>query len=338
MAAAPHDHDHDHAGHGRPGHDHSGDGHGRGHHHHHVDPDAGDGRVLAAVVVNVLLTLAQAVGGILAGSLALVADAIHNLSDAISLGIAYAARKIARRPANPSMSFGYFRAETVAALVNYTTLIIIGLYLVYEAILRFFAPEPVAGWTVVIVAGVALVIDLATAALTYRESKTSVNIRAAFLHNVADALGSVGVLVAGTLVILFNWWIVDPIVTIAIAAYILWMAFAEIGEVIRILMLGAPPHIDQDELARTLCTLPGVEEVHHLHLWQVDERRSSLEAHLVLSDAAFPDAVAIKRAARALLAERFGIRHATLEAETVREGCAGQPMLAGEFAVPGQGG
>ncbi len=110
------------------------------HHHHHIDPDAGDRRVALAIIVNLALTVAQIVGGIFAGSLALIADALHNFSDAIALIIAYGARKIARKPANSDMSFGYDRAEVVAALINYTTLIIIGLYLVYEAVLRFFEP------------------------------------------------------------------------------------------------------------------------------------------------------------------------------------------------------
>ena len=171
-------------------------------HNHFPGADAGDRRVLLAVAVNVLLTAAQIIGGIVAGSLALVADAIHNLSDAISLGIAFAARRIARRPSNEAMTFGYVRAEIVAALINYTTLIVIGLYLVYEAILRFIEPQPVQGWLIVIIASVALVVDLVTALLTYTLSKHSMNIRAAFLHNVADALGSIGVIIAGTLIIL----------------------------------------------------------------------------------------------------------------------------------------
>src|SRR6056297_2139507 len=119
------------------------------HHHHHVDPEAGDRRVIAAVVVNLGLTIAQIIGGILSGSLALIADALHNFSDAISLLIAFAARKIARWPRDATMTFGYGRAETVAALINYTTLIIIGVYLLYEATMRLFAPEPVDGWLVV---------------------------------------------------------------------------------------------------------------------------------------------------------------------------------------------
>jgi len=298
------------------GHSHT---HAHSHRHVHMDAEAGDRRVFIAVVVNVGLTIAQLVGGILAGSLALIADAVHNFSDAVSLGIAFFARKIARRQSDERMTFGYVRAELVAALINYTTLIAIGVYLAYEAILRFFSPEEVEGWTVVIVATIALVIDAVTALLTYSLSKTSANIRAAFLHNVADALGSIAVIVAGALILLFGWHIVDPIVTLIIAAYILWMAFNEVGDVVRILMLGVPPGIDVEELMDAIRKVDGVEDIHHLHVWAIDENRNSLEAHIVVPDDIAPDARAVKDRIRALVRERFGVTHTTLEIERASE-------------------
>jgi len=292
-------------------------------HHHHGD-EVGDRRVFWAVVVNVGLTVAQVVGGIAAGSLALIADALHNFSDAVSLIIAFAARRIARRPADESMTFGYVRAEIVAALINYTTLILVGIYLVYEAILRFFEPEPVAGWTIVIIASIALVIDLATALLTYTLSKESMNIRAAFLHNVADALGSVAVIVAGTLIITQGWHIVDPIATLLIAGYILWMAFSEIGGSIRMLMLGTPPDVDMAALLEAMRAAPGVADVHHLHVFAIDEKLSALEAHVVLDEAGERSLPAVKAALKAIATKRFGIAHSTLEFEHVGDRCEGE--------------
>ncbi len=289
-------------------------------HHHHVDPDAGDRRVALAVVVNLGLTVAQVIGGLFAGSLALIADALHNFSDAISLVIAFAARRIARRPANAGMTFGYARAETVAALVNYTTLIVVGLYLVYEAVLRFADPQSIDGWIVVVVAAIALVVDLVTALLTWRLSKSSMNIRAAFLHNVADALGSIGVIVAGTLVILYDWRLVDPIVTLLIAGYILWQAFSEIGGVVRVLMLGSPPDVDADAVVARVQAVDGVDDVHHVHLWMRDEHESALDAHLVLEPGRWPDADAVKEDVKARLAE-LGIAHSTLELECAAHAC-----------------
>ena len=183
----------------------------------HIDPKSGDRRVSIAIWANALLTVAQIVGGILSGSLALIADALHNFSDMASLVIAFAARKIARRPADERMTFGYGRIEIVAALINYTTLILVGFYLIYEGGMRMIDPPQVAGWTVVILGGVALVVDTLTALLTYSMQKGSVNIRALFLHNLSDALASVAVIVGGALIILYDMRWVDPAITIGIA-------------------------------------------------------------------------------------------------------------------------
>lgn len=293
-------------------------GHG---HHHHVDPEAGDRRVVAAIAVNIGLTVAQIVGGILSGSLALIADALHNFSDAISLIIAFGARKIARRPRDAEMTFGYGRVEVVAALINYTTLIVIGLYLLYEAAMRFADPQPVEGWLIVIIAGIALIVDAATAALTYAMSKSSVNIRAAFLHNVADALGSVAVIVAGTLILLFDWRLIDPLVTVLIAGYILWQSFREIGPVIRILMLGSPPELETKAVLDTVRGIDGVTGIHHAHFWQMDEHRAALDAHIVIAEGRWSEADAFKDRIKTALADRFDIEHTTLELECARHAC-----------------
>jgi cobalt-zinc-cadmium efflux system protein len=293
-------------------------GHG---HHHHVDPEAGDRRVFAAIAVNMGLTVAQIVGGVISGSLALIADALHNFSDAISLIIAFGARKIARRPRDAEMTFGYARVEVVAALINYTTLIVIGLYLLYEAAMRFADPQPVEGWLIVIIAGIALIVDAVTAALTYAMSKSSVNIRAAFLHNVADALGSVTVLIAGTLILLYDWRLIDPLVTVLIAGYILWQSFREIGPVIRILMLGSPPEIETDAVLEAVRGIDGVTGIHHAHFWQMDEHRAALDAHVVIAEGRWNDADAVKDRIKAALANRFDIEHTTLELECARHAC-----------------
>ncbi|MEZ5778995.1 MAG: cation diffusion facilitator family transporter [Paracoccaceae bacterium] len=294
--------------------------------HHHIDPEAGDRKVALAVAVNLALTVAQIIGGVISGSVALIADAVHNLSDAVSLVIAFAARKIARRPATPEMSFGYGRAEVVAALVNYTTLVVISVWLGYEAVMRLIDPPEVTGWIVVVLAGFALVVDLITAALTWRMAKQSVNIRAAFLHNLADAGTSVAVIIGGALILLYDWRLVDPLITLGISVWILWHALSEIGPVIRILMLAAPPELSSDDLRRAIEGAADVEAVHHLHLWQMDERRTSVEAHLVLREGAdFTHAV---QRVKALVASEFGIRHATFETETRASGCAGPDCRA----------
>lgn len=305
-------------------HDHA---HHHHHHHHHASAElAGDKRVAWAVAVNILLTVVQIVAGVFSGSLALIADAIHNLSDALSLVIAFVARRIARRPADASMTFGYGRAEVVAALVNYTTLIVIAVMLAFEGVERLFNPADVEGWTVVIVAGVALVIDTATALLMLSLQKGSVNMRAAFLHNIADALGSVAVIVGGTLILLYDWRLVDPIVTLMISGYILWHAGSEIGPVIRLLMLGSPDSPEVGEVAREIRAVEGVDGLHHLHLWRMQENEAALEAHVVLSGAA-AEAPGVRARIVALLHDRFELTHVTLQLETRDEACADAPLI-----------
>ena len=288
-------------------------------HDHGIDPQSGDRRVGVAIWANGLLTVAQIVGGILSGSLALIADAIHNFSDMASLVIAFGARKIARRPADAKMTFGYGRIEIVAALINYTSLIIIGLYLVYEGAMRFADPPQIEGWTVVILGCVALAVDTLTAMLTYSMQKGSVNIRALFLHNLSDALASVAVIVGGALILLYDIRWVDPAITIGIAAYILWLAFTEIGGPIRTLMLGSPPDMDTDAVIAAIEDVDGVEELHHAHFWQMQEHQAALDTHVVIEDTRWDDLVHIKRSIKARLEEEFGISHSTLEFERSRD-------------------
>ena len=285
------------------------------HGHAHIDPDSGDRRVAIAIWANGLLTVAQVVGGIFSGSLALIADALHNFSDMASLVIAFAARKIARRPADERMTFGYGRVEIVAALVNYTTLILIGFYLIYEGGMRMIDPPEVMGWTVVILGGIALVVDTLTAMLTYSMQKGSVNIRALFLHNLSDALASVAVIVGGTLIILYEMRWVDPAITIGIALYILYLSFTEIGGPIRTLMLGSPPDIDGNDVVRAIQSVDGVVDVHHVHLWQMQEHAAALDCHIVVERERMGEADKIKENVKSVLHERFSIEHSTLEFE-----------------------
>ena len=285
------------------------------HGHAHIDPASDDRRVAVAIWANGLLTVVQIVGGVLSGSLALIADAIHNFSDMASLVIAFGARKIARRPADARMTFGYGRVEIVAALINYTSLVLIGVYLLYEGVMRWIEPSEVAGWTVVILGGVALAVDTLTAALTYSMQKGSVNIRALFLHNLSDALASVAVIVGGTLILLYDLYWVDPAITIGIAAYILWLALTEIGGPIRTLMLGSPPDVDTDAVIAAAEGVDGVAEVHHAHFWQMGEHEAALDAHVVVPCERWGEVEDIKRAIKSRLEERFGIAHSTLEFE-----------------------
>ena len=287
---------------------------GHHHHHHHGDPsEIGERRLWWAVGANMLLTAAQVVGGVVSGSLSLIADALHNFSDAAALLIALVAIRIGRKPPDQFKTFGYKRAETVAALINLTTLIIIGLYLCYEAIMRFITPEPIAGWTIVIVAGIALVVDVFTALLTYSQSKNSMNIRAAFLHNVTDALASIGVIIAGTLILLYGWVWTDAAMTLLIAGYVLYQGITEIPKAIHLLMEGTPEDINVGDVITKMEAVNGVQNVHHVHIWQLDEQRNALEAHVVIQSDT--NIETIKQNLKGMLDTSFSIDHSTLEFE-----------------------
>ncbi|WP_134725733.1 cation diffusion facilitator family transporter [Paracoccus luteus] len=314
-----HGHGHDHGqGHG---HDHGPGGHG----HDHA-AGLGDRALVWAVAINLVLTGAQIVGGLAADSVALVADGVHNLSDALALVLAFGARRLAQRPPSPTMSFGWSRAEIVAAFANYLALIAVSVWLMVEAFGRLADPPPVAAGLVMALAGLALVVDLGTAALTMRLARDSLNIRAAFMHNLADAGVSVAVLLGGVLIWAFGWRLADPLLTLGISVVILWHLRGDLMRVLRLLMLGAPGGVDPRAVADTVTAVPGVASVHHLHLWQIDERRLAADMHLVVSDGADP--AATLRAAKTALGARHAIAHATIELETAASGCADDALRA----------
>ncbi len=296
-----------------------------GHGHKHGTHAVGDKRLIVAIGVNAILTLAQVVGGILSGSLSLIADALHNLSDAASLVIALIARKIGRTPPDAFKTFGYRRSETIAALINLVTLVIVGMYLVYEAIGRLFAPQPIEGWTVVVVAGVALIVDLATAILTYTMSKNSMNIKAAFLHNVSDAMASVGVVIAGTLILLYSWYWTDTVLTLMIAGYVLWQGFSMLPKTIHLLMEGTPKGVSIDDVISTMEHVVDVVGVHHVHVWELAEHTIALEAHVVVKKANLPDIERVKSDLKRVLHDQFDVSHSTLEIEQEGSGCVDTP-------------
>ena len=284
----------------------------REHHHHESDSDSS---LLVAISINVLLTLAQAIGGIVSGSLSLIADALHNLSDAASLGIALFARTISRKPPDEFKTFGYQRAEVVAGLINLTLLITISLYLIYEAIWRIVEPQAITGWIIVLVAGIAFIVDMITALITYKMSRSNINMKAAFLHNLSDALASIGVILAGTLILLYDWYWIDALVTFLIAGFVLWQGLALLPKTIHLLMEGTPAGLSSEDIKRLAEEIQGVKDVHHIHIWHLDERRIALEAHVVTTADELKEIEIIKNNFKQLLKDKFNITHSTLEFE-----------------------
>lgn len=286
-----------------------------GPHDHHTPTQEGDRRLIFSVTINVALTVAQVIGGIISGSLSLIADALHNLSDAGALLLAFIARKISRKSADYDNTYGYARAQVIGALINLVTLIIIGLYLVYEAIWRLFIPEIITGWMVVIVASIALIIDVATALLTFAMSKESLNVKAAFLHNISDALASVGVIIAGILIINYDLYIADTIITLLIAGYVLYQGFGTLPRVIRILMQGTPPDIHIETIIKKVEKIEHVSNIHHVHIWELDEHERALEAHVIVDTSDLVCVDKIKHEIKSILHHKFHIAHSTLEFE-----------------------
>jgi len=282
------------------------------HHHHEARTDKG---LWVAVSINLLLTFVQVVGGVISGSLSLVADALHNLSDAASLGIALFAKAIGRKPADQYKSFGYQRAEIVAALMNLTILLVVSIYLLFEAFWRIAEPREVSGWIIVIVAGGALFIDIATAYITHRMSKDSLNMKAAFLHNLADALASIGVILAGVLIIIYQLYWVDTLIAFVISGFVLWQAIKLLPKTIHILMEGTPEDLSSVDIKLAMEKIDLVEDVHHIHVWNIDEHRVALEAHVVVSASELRDVELIKASLKEMLSLNFNINHSTLEFE-----------------------
>ena len=291
-----------------------------GHHHHHNKSDS-DTSLFFAIAINIVLTLAQVIGGIISGSLSLIDDALHNLSDATSLGIAVFARAISRKPADEFKTFGYQRAEVVAALINLTLLITISFYLIYEAVWRIIEPQIITGWIIVLVAGIALIVDIATALITYKRSKNSINMKAAFLHNLSDALASIGVIFAGTLILLYDWYWVDTFVTFLISGFILLQGLILLPKTIHLLMEGTPEGLSTEEIKIEAEKIKDVQDVHHIHIWNLDENRIALEAHIVVTLDDFEEVEVIKYRLKELLKNKFNISHSTLEFENLDTNC-----------------
>lgn len=269
-------------------------------------------RLLFAVLVNLILVAVQIIWGLFSNSLALLADALHNLSDAGTIVIALIVRRIAQRPATNTHTYGYRRAEILGALVNCSSLVFVGIYLLYQAGYRYFYPTPVEGLTIIWVALIALIVDSLTAFFTYRAGgDKNLNIRAAFLHNLADAFASIAVVIAGICILLFQWYIVDLIATIAISLYILVQGFTMIRKSIIILMQAVPEHIDLDAVQQSIAAMPAVTEIRTMHIWQLDDDRVYLTASIELTKDC--DAHSVRRTIKQQLIERYAIFNSLLE-------------------------
>lgn len=289
-------------------HDHARDGHA-----HAPAPTPGS-RVQRALLLALLLTggfaVVEAAGAWFAGSLALLSDAGHMVTDAASLGLALLAQRIAARPPTHRATYGYARAEVIAAFVNALLLLALVVFIAIEAVRRLLAPTPVAGGWVLGIAAVGLVVNLAAVAVL-SGAAGSLNARGALLHVLGDLLGSVAALIAGAVILATGWMPIDPILSLVVATLIVRSTWRLLMESVGVLMQGVPAHLDYHAIGRALSALPHVTSVHDLHVWRLDAQSTALSAHVAVDDG---DCwLGVLASAQRLLAERFDIHHVTLQ-------------------------
>ncbi|WP_379134540.1 cation diffusion facilitator family transporter [Paenibacillus sp. sgz500958] len=294
-----HDHTHDHA-------------HGPGHHH---GPNNKVGLLIAFIITTGIMLL-EFFGGLLTGSLALLSDSGHMLSDSAALALSLVAMWFAAKPASPGKTYGFLRFEILAALLNGVTLFVIAGFIIWEAWQRFFEPPVVQSGSMMLIAFIGLIANLLSAWFLMRKGdvKDNINMRSAYLHVLSDALGSVGAIIAGLLMLLFSWYVADPIISVIVALLILKSAWGVIRWAVHILMEGTPLSVDISQVKDVLLHIEGVKDVHDLHIWTVTSGKDSLTCHLVVNE--YKDSQEILQTAIREIKERFNISHITIQIET----------------------
>lgn len=310
-------------GHAGDHHDSHGHGHhhGHGHNHHHHGHDhlhdlrRGTGKKALKIVLAITGTfmVVEFVGGWLANSLALMADAGHMLTDVAAIALSLFAIWFAQRPATPEKTYGYLRWEVLAALINGAALIVLSLFIFYEAIRRFRSPAEVEGGLMLGVALGGLIVNIAAAWLLHRAAGHSLNVRGAYLHVLGDLLGSVGAIAAAVIILLTGWVIVDPLISIVVGGLILFSSWKLVRESVDVLLEAVPPHIDLAEVRETIDEIPGVDDVHDLHVWTVTSGYLAMSGHAVVEDLSQHQRVL--REIHERVSDRFGIRHITIQLE-----------------------
>lgn len=284
--------------------------------HTHLEEEISGKKLLITIFLNFLITAVEAAGGILSGSLSLLSDALHNFSDGMAVIISYIAVKLSLLEASPRKTFGYKRAEVFAAFVNAIVLIVISIFIFREAFERFFNPVEIRGTLMVSVAFVGLVANLFAVFLLREESKKNINIRSAFVHLVADSVSSVGVLLGGVFIILFEFYLIDPVLTLIIGIYVLKEGYTILNRTINIIMQSVPVHIDIFEVKKEIETINGVNDVHHIHIWQLSERDIFFDAHVDLRENVnLSEGCQITSKIEHLLKEKFNINNVTIQLE-----------------------
>jgi cobalt-zinc-cadmium efflux system protein len=271
-------------------------------------------RLSVVLVLTAIYMVAEVVGGLLTGSLALLADAGHMLTDVAALALALIAAWFGTRPATSRKTFGYHRLEILAALVNGVALVLISLLIFYEAYLRWSSPPPVRGSVVMFVAAGGLIINLICAWILHSRHEVDLNLRGAWLHVISDALGSVGAIIAGAIMSIYGWYTADPLFSALIAVLIVWSSWQLIREATNVLLEGTPAHINLAAVEDAIMRTEGVDNVHDLHVWTITSGREALSAHVIHGyNVSQPE---LLKELRTKLLDRFGVDHLTIQMET----------------------
>jgi len=290
------------------------------HHHHHHDHSISGGKLLFSVILNLIITAAQFVGGLVSGSLALLSDALHNFSDVMSLLISYYAHRLSHRPQNIRQTFGFKRAEILAALFNASVLIAVSLYLIIESVQRFIMPHEVESIWVMALAGLGIVVNGLSAWLLHRDADHNLNIRSAYLHLMGDLMTSFAVLGGGVMIYFYGWYWIDPLLSLLISFYLIRSSFGIVRESTGMLMQFSPAHISLDTIVEIVKGFEAIESIHHIHLWQLDDETVFLEARLNFYEDLPLSAANSILPDLAHMLEEIGINHTTFQCETGKNG------------------
>lgn len=275
---------------------------------------------MISIWLNILITAAQIVGGLISGSLALLSDALHNFSDVISLIVSYLASKLSKQKASFHRTFGFKRAEILAAFINAATLVIVAILLIIEAYKRFQDPQPIETSLVIWLALIAIIANGFSVLLIKKDAKNNLNMRSAYLHLFTDMMASVAVLIGGLLMTFYQWFWVDSLLTLLIALYLIWVGFDLLIKSSKVLMLFTPAHIDVKDVVRAVHQLPKVNRLHHVHIWFLNDDELHLEAHLEFKeDISLSEFDLILHDIENLLQEQFEINHVNIQPEFNKE-------------------
>jgi len=284
-------------------------------HTHNHTSGTSEKNLFITMALNFLITIVEVIGGIFSGSLALISDAMHNFSDGIAIIVTYVALRLSKKPRSFKYTFGLKRAEIVAAIINASTLIIISFFLIKEAIERFLHPSPITGSVMLVVASVGLIANIIGTVLLKKGSEDNLNLRAAYFHLLSDAISSLAVIIGAVCIVFFNIYWIDPVLTILISLYILKETFEIVKESVDLVMMSTPPDIDITEIRRALETIPGVKNIHHVHLWKMNEVDIHFEAHIDVDDVLVSSTAGIRKEVEHRLHDLFEITHTTLQIE-----------------------